>query len=182
MASHAPKATAKRVADLSFMEVLPPGTRLSFRGGADAIAAASKVLGLELPTTACRASVSGERAALWLGPDEYLLFAPEADGTALISALATGLSGIAHSVVDVSHRQSGLRIKGTHAAWILESACPLDLDESQFPVGMCTRTIYEKCEITLWRKATHDFHIEVWRSYTEYVTSLLAEVALELPA
>jgi sarcosine oxidase, subunit gamma len=182
MAKPIAKAPAARQVDLSWLERLPEATRLSFRGAPEAAAAASRVFGAELPTTACRAGTSGSRAALWLGPDEHLLMAPEADGAKIVADLASALAGIPHSVVDVSHRQSGIAIKGPHAAWLLESACPLDLDLREFPVGMCTRTLYAKAEILLWRTGPEAFHIEVWRSFAEYVIALLTETALELPA
>jgi sarcosine oxidase subunit gamma len=44
---------------------------------------------------------------------------------------------------------------------------------------MCTRTLFEKSEMVLWRTAPDSFHIEVWRSFAPYVTGLLAEVARE---
>jgi sarcosine oxidase subunit gamma len=181
MGSHAAKPAAARVVDLSFLDCLPRRTRLSFRGGPAAVAAAARVFGVELPTLACRSATHGSRSALWLGPDEYLLLAPEAERESLIKAFADDLGDIPHSVVDITHRQNALKIHGPNAAWILESGCPLDLDLSRFPVGMCTRTLYEKSEIVLWRTATDTFEIEVWRSFTEYVTSLIAQMAHELP-
>ena len=44
---------------------------------------------------------------------------------------------------------------------------------------MCTRTVFARAEIILWRTAAEVFRIEVWRSYTEYVARLLAEAARE---
>ena len=49
---------------------------------------------------------------------------------------------------------------------ILNGACPLDLDMSAFPIGMCTRTVLAKADIVLWRIAEDAFHVEVWRSFT----------------
>ena len=60
--------------------------------------------------------------------------------------------------------------------------CPLDLDLSAFPVGMCTRTVYMKSEIYLWRVAADVFLIETWRSFTPYVVDMLVEAAQELVA
>ena len=65
---------------------------------------------------------------------------------------------------------------------LLNAGCPLDLDPSAFPVGMCTRTVLAKAEIVLWRTRQDQFHIEVWRSFADYVSSFLAEVARELGA
>jgi sarcosine oxidase, subunit gamma len=38
---------------------------------------------------------------------------------------------------------------------------------------MCTRTMYDKAEIVLWRRAPDRFHLEVWRSFARYVEGLL---------
>ena len=171
-----PRVDARR-----WLEPLPAATRCSLRGAADARAAAARAFGVELPVAPCRAATAGSRAALWLGPDEHLLLAPEAEAAALAAALGTALAGVAHSLVDVSHRQVAFAIKGPHAPWLLAHGCPLDLDPAEFPVGMCTRTVYLKAEILLWRTAEDAFRIEVWRSFADYVVALLAETALELP-
>jgi len=44
---------------------------------------------------------------------------------------------------------------------------------------MCTRTVFAKAEIVLWRTAPDAFRIEVWRSFTDYVARLLGEAARE---
>jgi sarcosine oxidase subunit gamma len=94
-------------------------------------------------------------------------------------ALQDALEREPHSLVDVSHRQTGLEIGGPRAADILNSGCPLDLDLTAFPVGMCTRTVLVKAEIVLWRTAADVFRLEVWRSFTDYVARYIAEVARE---
>ena len=177
-----PKRRSARIEARTWLAPLPAATRLSFRGSADAAAAASRAFGVELPATACRANASGERAALWLGPDEQLLLAPEAEAASVRAALDAALAALAHSIVDVSHRQVAFEVKGPDAEWLLQSGCPLDLDASPFPVGMCTRTVYMKSEVLLWRTAADTFRLEVWRSFADYVVGMLNEAALELSA
>ena len=46
-----------------------------------------------------------------------------------------------------------------------------------FPVGMATRTLYDKAEIVLWRRGETTFHVEVWRSFAPHVAASLAEAA-----
>ena len=116
-----------------------------------------------------------DRAALWLGPDEWLLIAPVAHGKVLADSLATALAGLPHSLVDVSHRQSAAVLRGPLAATLLAAGCPLDLDTRAFPVGMCTRTVLAKAEVVLWRTATEVFRIEVARSFVAYVSEFLWE-------
>ena len=161
---------------------VPSLTRFVFRGDQSARAAAGRAFDVVLPETACRSAVesSRSRAALWLGPDEHLLLAPDGEGERVAADLAVALSGHAHSLVDVSHRQVAFRVIGPRAEWLIESQCPLPLNERDFPVGMCTRTIFSKAEIVLWRTAAQDFHVEVWRSFSAYVVGLLREVAFEM--
>ena len=168
-----------RIEAQSWLAPLPAKTRLSFRGGPDAIAAASRGFGVNLSTDACRASSANDRAALWLGPDEYLLLAPESDAAAVRTALAEALGDIPHSIVDISHRHAAFVVKGSQAEWLLGGGCPLDLELAAFPVGMCTRTVYMKSEIYLWRIAADAFHVETWRSFTPYVVDHLIDAARE---
>ena len=154
---------------------LPPAARYILRGGAPVRAAAEKAAGVGIPVEACRAMTHESRAALWLGPDEWLLLAPEAQGAELAERLAAALAGLPHSLVDVGHRQSGCELRGPQAATLLAAGCPLDLDARMFPVGMCTRTVLAKAEVVLWRTATEMFRLEVARSFVAYVAEFLAE-------
>jgi sarcosine oxidase subunit gamma len=79
----------------------------------------------------------------------------------------------------VSHRQTALEIRGPRVEELLNSACPLDLDVRAFAVGMCTRTVFAKADIVLWRTREDAFHVEIWRSFAGYVTGLLGEFARE---
>jgi len=154
---------------------LPTAARWILRGGADARAAAAAALKLPIPDEACRAAADGERAALWLGPDEWLLIAPAADADATGAALAAALAAVAHSLVDVSHRQVALELTTPQAPLLIAAGCPLDLEPGAFPVGMCTRTMLAKAEIVLWRTGPDEFRIEVWRSFAPYVSAFLGE-------
>ncbi|HVW71289.1 MAG TPA: sarcosine oxidase subunit gamma family protein [Steroidobacteraceae bacterium] len=168
-----------RITASEWVQALPPLRRYVLRGGSEVMKSAGTALGVTLSETACRAAVGGERAALWLGPDEQLLLGAESDSV-METALAEALRGQAHSLVDVSHRQTALEVTGPEGVLLLRAGCPLDLDPSEFPVGLCTRTVLAKAEIVLWRTAPETFHVEVWRSFAAYVSSFLAEVAREV--
>jgi sarcosine oxidase, subunit gamma len=172
--SHA--RTVPQVSEDLWLRLLPSACRWVLRGDEAVRAAAESALGVPLPAVACRAGVNGERAALWLGPDEWLLLAP-AEQAGLATRLERALEGLAHSVVEVSHRQVGLLVHGPQAVLLLASGCPLDLDLHAFPVAMCTRTMLAKAEVVLWRTAATEFRLEVWRSFAPYVTQFLAEAA-----
>lgn len=156
------------------LEASPPEARFILRLRPAAMAAAGAAFGLDLPVAACRAESVGVRAALWLGPDEWLLLAPQAEEEEIANELAVGLAGHPHALVAVSHRQTGVALLGRDVAEMLAIGCPLDLDRAAFPVGMCTRTLFAKAPIVLWRRAPEHFRVEVWRSFAPYLWQVLA--------
>jgi sarcosine oxidase, subunit gamma len=163
----------------AWMRVKPPGSRLILQCDAAARRVAATIWGVPFSEERCRAQSLGERATLWLGPDEHLLWQASRESPLPIADLEKALATHPHSLVDVSHRQVALEIFGPHAAAILAGACPLDLDAREFPVQMCTRTVLAKAEIVLWRTASEAFHVEVWRSFQPYVLALLSEIGRE---
>jgi sarcosine oxidase subunit gamma len=145
--------------------LLPEATRYIVRGDP----AGFSGYGVSLPRQACRAETNGSVSALWLGPDEWLVLAP--DGREMNIPMA--------SVVEVSDRQVAISVTGPQAADVINAFNALDLHIESFPVGMCTRTLFGKAEIVLWRTAPEAFHIEVWRSFAPYVLGCLAEATRE---
>ncbi len=162
------------------VKLVPAGvlTRFNFRGPRAAADAAGAAFGTPLAPDACRATSKDGRAALWLGPDEWLLIARDGEAETLFDALEAAVSE-PHSLVDVSHRNSGFVISGPRAADTLAAGNPLDLDAKAFPVGMCTRTLVGKAEVVLWRQASDRFHIDCWRSFAPYIQAYLGEAARE---
>lgn len=161
------------------IQPLEPHSRAILRVATQDIAEASARLGVSLPTIACTSAGRTDLVALWLGPDEWLLIGQPCN-TGWASDIAARVAGIACSLVDVGHRQVALEIGGPRAQDILAHGCALDLALPAFPVGMCTRTMYHKAEVVLWRKAEDCFHMEVWRSFARYVEALLRDAESEL--
>ncbi len=159
----------------------PPAARLILRGSETVRVSCGMAFGADLPSRLGLAGEGARRAALWLGPDEWLLIAEGADAAEIGGVLESVLEGIAHSLVDVSHRQISLVASGPAAARVLNAGCPLDLDPRAFPVGFATRTLFDKIEIVLWRRAEATFHIEIWRSFAPYLASSLVEAARGAP-
>jgi heterotetrameric sarcosine oxidase gamma subunit len=166
--SNAPQCAAVTLA------LVPPLTRIVIRADQKAAIAIGNMLGVALPAAPCRSNASSGCAALWLGPDEWLVLA---DASAKLPA-----THAAGSIVDVSHRDTALSVSGARAAWAINAFCALDLHLSAFPVGMCTRTVFGKSETVLWRTGEESFHIEVARSFAPYVWACLEEARREFLA
>ncbi len=157
---------------------VPDSKRISLRAPSASLAALSKALGLTLPRKPkTTASTKTGRMAAWLGPDEWIIVDTGKGDSFADCAKVEAF----HSAVDISHRNIGISVTGARAALVLNSGCPRDLSLEAFPAGAATRTILGKAEIILLRESEDRFHLECWRSFGDYVFTLLSEAALSAP-
>lgn len=148
-----------------------PAARLSLRAPKTAIKSLSKALGLDLPERPKTSSAKDGRAALWLGPDEWLVI----DENQAVLAGACASVAEFHSAVDVSHRNTAVLVSGARVETVLNAGCPQDLSLDAFPVCACSRTVFGKAEVILWRTGADAFRVECWRSFSDYVFMLLEQ-------
>lgn len=173
------------------IEAAGPASRISLRAPAESLAALSRALGVKLPEQPMGSAFGksgdfagtkgtgkgGGRAALWLGPDEWLVIDTEGGDPMADCGKAKAL----HSAVDISHRQVAIDVSGAGAADVLSAGCPRDLSLAVFPVGAAARTVMGKIEIVLLRTAEDVFRVECWRSFSDYAFTFLAEAARDVP-
>ncbi|MCG7504823.1 sarcosine oxidase subunit gamma [Mesorhizobium retamae] len=160
------------------LSVLEPAERVSLRAPEASLAALSKALGLTLPKKPKTSASKDGRFALWLGPDEWLVI-DEAAGDPLGDC---GKVKQLHSAVGVSHRNVAIGVTGPGVEATLSAGCPQDLSLTAFPVGACSRTIFGKVEVVLYRTAEDTFRVECWRSFSDYVFTFLSEAARDAAA
>ncbi len=147
-------------------------TRLILRAGADQIELVSGILGIMLPTLPKTSTTNGPRTVMWLGPDEWLVLEKLKSS---LNKLPKKLADTQCSVVDVSHRNTAILLSGKDATDVLNTGCPQNLSLEAFPVGACSRTVLGKSEIILLRTSTNTFHVECWRSFSDYVWKYLVD-------
>jgi sarcosine oxidase subunit gamma len=171
------------------IEVSSGDARLKIRPGGDAarfslrldpaqLGAASHAFGFELPRKIGAVSAGGEKLAVCLGPDEWRLVAPLSDQRAVESRFAALYPTVLHSLVDIGHRDVSIEIEGSKAALALQSAIAFDVET--MPVATGCRTIFDKAQVIMLRKAEDQFQIDVWPSYCEHVWGLLQAVSREI--
>ncbi|MDX8536487.1 sarcosine oxidase subunit gamma [Mesorhizobium abyssinicae] len=160
------------------LAVLAPAERISLRAPEASLTALSKALGVSLPTKPKTSAAKAGRTALWLGPDEWLVIDEAGKDPLADCAKVTAL----HSAVGISHRNVAFSVTGPAAAVTVNSGCPQDLSLDAFPVGAASRTILGKAEIVLLRTAADAFRVECWRSFSDYVFTLLSEAASDAAA
>jgi sarcosine oxidase subunit gamma len=151
----------------------PNASRVALRAPEGSLKALSSALGVTIPATPKTSGRKDGRSVLWLGPDEWLLI--DETGGDPMAALAK--SGVLHSATDVSHRNVAIVVSGPGAEATISAGCPQALSLGAFPVGGCTRTLFGKAEIVLFRTEDDTFRVECWRSFADFVFGLLAEGA-----
>ncbi|MEO1091944.1 MAG: sarcosine oxidase subunit gamma family protein [Pseudomonadota bacterium] len=165
---------------------LPLRALFSLRGEADRMAeSVGATLGLTLPG-AVRETVRGEgAAALWLGPDEWLLVVEEAEASAKAAALETALGGTHHQLVELSDYYTAIDVRGPRARDLLAKLVAVDLHPTRFGAGDVVATKLAKATTWLWltedegRASGPSFSLFVRRSMADYAWCLLAEAGRE---
>ncbi|MBI3371363.1 MAG: sarcosine oxidase subunit gamma [Betaproteobacteria bacterium] len=159
---------------------LGPSARWSLRLPEAAAERLQRVAGFRIAMEINRSTCENDKLATRLGPDEWLLCAPQNAAAELERLLTAALNGAPHALVDVGHRYAALAIEGRHAPTLLAAGCPLDLHPGTFGAGAATRTLLGKAEIILWR--LHDapaYRVECGHSFAPYVYAFLREAARE---
>jgi sarcosine oxidase subunit gamma len=146
---------------------LPFQSRLNLRLDEADAAALGDLSGVPLPGRIGDTALEGERRAMKLGPD-------------FAAAVEAALAEVTHSLVEMSDRDIAIEISGLAASEVLAAGCPLDL--SAMPAGRCTRTVFDKAEVVIFKSEQHRYAMAFWRSFAPHVWGLLAKTAREIEA
>ncbi len=109
------------------------------RGQADRVAAVAKGMGLDLPGPG-RASLSAQYAALWLGPDQWLIMAA-GDADQDIAGALEATFGPAASITEQTGGWVCLDVTGPGLPALFERLCAIDT--AAIKPGHGTRTVIE---------------------------------------
>ena len=131
----------------------------------------------DAPNTVLR---DGPRAALWLGPDEWLVIGPPCSTAEISDELGSALSGTHHSIVDVSANRAVMDLSGPIVREVLSQGCGLDLHPSHWVTGMCAQTLLAKAAVILEQLTEPTTRVYVRPSFADYVVDWLA-VATQSP-
>ncbi len=159
-------------------------THINLRVDAAAFGAKVRaVLGCDLPVVANTWTTGGECSAIWLGPDEWLVVAPDGRNESFCADLRTALSGVHHAVTDLSANRTMLEIAGSDARVALAKGCPLDLHGSAFKPPQSAQSLLAKSQVLLQCvDANPVIRVFVRNSFAAYVAEWLLDAAAELAA
>ena len=148
------------------------------------MAAVGRVLDLLLPSEPCTSAAKAQIAALWLGPDEWLVTCPAHDVPRLVGALREALADVHAAITDVTDGRVAFRLAGPNARDVLAKGCPLDLHPRVFPVGSCAQSLLGKATVLIHllddqTEGGPGFDLHVARSFADYLWLWLEDAGRE---
>jgi sarcosine oxidase subunit gamma len=165
-----------------FIRELPFAAQLNLRADpndAGVMQRLASALGFAVPVIPNTVAAKGDRRALWLGPDEWLLVGPDGQQAALEQALRSGLNGAFGSLVDVSANRTLLEIRGAKARDLLAHGVGIDLDARSFGAGRCAQTLLAKAQVIIEARDESSFHVYARTSFASYVAGWLLDAAAD---
>ena len=136
--------------------------------------AACKALGL--PDQALRWE-SGDPAVHWLGADLWLLTSDEKSAGEIIRHIGTALKGQLNAATDMSSAYVCFSLRGPAARKVLAMGCGIDMHESAFKAGHCTRTHFANLLLFIVAVEDDTFDLYVDRSMARYLGDWIASAS-----
>lgn len=133
-------------------------------------AACARILGAEPPKSPNDVADAGRGRIMWLGPNEWLMVAPDGESLNLVQGLRREFGDLHASAVDVSESRTTITISGPKARDFLSRAVSLDLHPRVFKPGQCAQTGFSRCNVLMHLKDdTPNFDIYVLKSFADYL-------------
>jgi sarcosine oxidase, subunit gamma len=148
------------------------------------MAAVGRVLDLLLPSEPGASAAKARIAALWLGPDQWLVTCPAGEVSGLVGSLREALAEVHAAITDVTDGRVAFGVAGPSARDVLAKGCPLDLHPRAFPPGSCAQSLLAKASVLIHLldddpERGPSFDIYVARSFAHYAWMWLEDAAHE---
>lgn len=115
--------------------------------------AARRLAGVVLPVAPNTAIRGDGVAALWLGPESWLLLAGARSPLGDYPQARDALNAAGGALFDVSASRVAYGVEGSRAADVLAGGCPLDFHPQAFPVGECRQSLFGRVPGLFYRSA-----------------------------
>jgi sarcosine oxidase, subunit gamma len=141
------------------------------------MAAAKKVLGVEVPKAPRSSASWGDIQVLWLSIDQWLVLCPRGKALQLHVDLVDALQGIHSLAVNVSDMRAVIRLEGDGCREVLMKGSSLDLLDGSYTPGAVRRMRFAEIAALLHIVEDDAIDIYVFRSYADYAWAFLLKAA-----
>ena len=172
--------------DLQIKEIKPI-MKLVIRGKKrEFISAVGKSLNILLPTEANTSTQSDRLTALWLSPDEWMIFSnqPIDENTNKYETeelLNKNISNLnLGAVTDVTDQFVMINLKGNKIYELFQTGSPFNFNDFQNKKGAVTQTILNKIDIIVHNQDKDTVNLFVRRSFSQHLFSWMNDAASRL--
>ena len=176
----------KSFQDLQMKEIKPI-MKLIVRGKKrEFISAVGKSLNIFLPTEANTATQSDKLTALWLSPDEWMIFSNEpvdenTNDYEIEILLNKNISKLnLGAITDVTDQFVMINLKGNKIYELFQSGSPFNFNDFQNKKGAVTQTILNKIDIIVHNQNENTVNLFVRRSFSQHLFSWMNDAASRL--
>ena len=169
------------------MKEIRPVMKLIIRGKKrEFLSAIGKSLNLLLPTEANTSSSSEKLTALWLSPDEWLVYSneisnPDNNDYQTENLLNKNISKVSlGAVTDVTDQFVLINIKGDKIFDLFETGSPFNFNDFRRKKGSTTQTILAKIDVIIHNQNQNEVNLFVRRSFSQHLFSWLNDSASRL--
>ena len=169
------------------MEEIKPIMKLILRGKKrEFISAVGKSLNMLLPSEANTSTQSDKLTALWLSPDEWMIFSNEpvdenTNNYKTEELLNNNISKLnLGAITDVTDQFVMINLKGNKIYELFQSGSPFNFNNFQNKRGAVIQTILAKIDIIVHNQDKNVVNLFVRRSFSQHLFSWMNDAASRL--
>ena len=164
-----PKIEKKEFPNLE-LNLVEPIHKLNLRGkNRDFFTKAGKILSIMLPTESNTSATIKNISALWLSPDEWMIYGKDIDKNLMLS-LDSEISKLnLGSVTDVSDQWVLINMNGKNVFEILSKGSPFDFNKFKTPKNVVVQTLLNHVDVILHHNDTNNVDLFVRKSFSEHL-------------
>ena len=150
-----------------------PKIKINIRGkNKDFFTKIGKILSIILPVEPNTSTSNGNLDALWLSPDEWMIYLNDNIFDNLYNEISKLNLG---SVTDVSDQWVCIKISGSKVFDLLISGSPFDFRKFKNNKNHVTQTLLNHIDVTIHHKELNEINLFVRRSFSEHLMSWLRD-------
>jgi len=169
------------------MKEIKPTMKLIIRGKKrEFISAVGKSLNILLPTEANTSTQSDKLTALWLSPDEWMIFSnepvdKETNNYETEELLNKNISKLnLGAITDVTDQFVMINLKGSKIYELFQTGSPFNFNDFQNKKGAVAQTILTKIDIIIRNQDKNTVNLFVRRSFSQHLFSWMNDAASRL--
>ncbi len=169
------------------MEEVKPIMKLILRGKKrEFISAVGKSLNMLLPTEANTSTQSDKLTALWLSPDEWMIFSNEhvnenTNNYETEELLNNNISKLnLGAITDVTDQFVMIKLRGNKIYELFQTGSPFNFNEFQNKKGSVAQTILAKIDVIIQNQNKNEMNLFVRRSFSQHLFSWMNDSASKL--